>query len=99
VSSTVTLDYFRPDFDENKWNIDHEYTLEDSLYLQEIKNLNLTNKVKLRSTAKNSIVTYNAIQKVHRSRIDESRSNCNFSDFSNSFVDYPFLFSSKSGLK
>jgi|TARA_B110001469_G_scaffold797_1_gene941 hypothetical protein len=51
--------------------------------------------MKLRSTAKNSIVTYNAIQKVYRSRFDELRSNVNFTDFTNSFAAYPFLLDSK----
>jgi hypothetical protein len=59
-------------------------------------NANLTNNIKLRSTAKNSIVTYNAIQKVYKSRFDEGRSNVNFSDFSNSYVTHPFLTDTKS---
>jgi hypothetical protein len=58
-------------------------------------NPNLTNSLKLRSTAKNSIVTYNAIQKVYKARFDELRSNINFSDFTNSFSSYPFLIESK----
>jgi hypothetical protein len=52
--------------------------------------------MKLRSTAKNSIVTYNAIQKVYKSRFDDSRSNTNFNDFINSYSKYPFLVESKS---
>jgi hypothetical protein len=56
----------------------------------------LTNSIKLRSTAKNSIVTYSAIQKVFKSRFDESRSNTNFKDITNSFVSYPFLTEPKS---
>jgi hypothetical protein len=58
--------------------------------------LNLTNNLKLRTTAKNSIVTYNAIQKVYKSRFDDARSNANFKDFTNSFATYPFLTESKS---
>jgi hypothetical protein len=57
--------------------------------------LNSTNNLKLRTTTKNSIVTYSAIQKVYKSRFDESRSNVNFSDFTNSFVAYPFITSPK----
>jgi hypothetical protein len=56
----------------------------------------VTNNLKLRSTAKNSIVTYNAIQKVYKSRFDELRSNINLVDFSNSFIKYPFLMEKKS---
>jgi hypothetical protein len=52
--------------------------------------------MKLRSTAKNSIVTYNAIQKVYKSRFDELRSNINHNDFTNSFIKYPFLNDKKS---
>jgi hypothetical protein len=56
----------------------------------------LTNSLKLRSTAKNSIVTYNAIQKVYKSRFDDLRSNINFDDFTNSFTKYPFITENKS---
>jgi hypothetical protein len=59
-------------------------------------NFNITNNLKLRSTAKNSIVTYNAIQKVYKSRFDDLRSHINFNDFTNSFVKYPFLTEKKS---
>jgi hypothetical protein len=55
----------------------------------------VTNTVKLRSTAKNSIVTYNAIQKVYKSRFDDSRSNANIEGFQNSENSYPFLLESK----
>jgi hypothetical protein len=57
--------------------------------------MNLTNSMKLRTTAKNSIVTYNAIQKVYKSRFDDSRSNMDFKYVTNSFVSYPFLTESK----
>jgi hypothetical protein len=57
--------------------------------------MNLTNSLKLRSTAKNSIVTYNAIQKVYKARFDDLRANINFTDFTNSFSEYPFLIESK----
>jgi type IV secretory pathway VirD2 relaxase len=52
--------------------------------------------MKLRSSAKNSIVTYNAIQKVYKSRFDDLRSNINFDDFTNSFTKYPFITEKKS---
>jgi hypothetical protein len=53
--------------------------------------LRLSNPLKLRSTVKNAIVTYNAIQKVFRSRFDEGRSNARLEDFSNSYIKHPFL--------
>ena len=51
--------------------------------------------VNLRNTAKNSMVTYNAIQKVFRSRFDENRSNTKLNDFSNFFIKQPFVGSHK----
>jgi hypothetical protein len=59
-------------------------------------NLRIVNPLKLRSTAKNSIVTYSAIQKVFKSRFDEGRSNVRLGDVSNSFVNFPFISESKS---
>jgi hypothetical protein len=58
--------------------------------------MKLTNNLKIRSTAKNSIVTYNAIQKVYKSRFDDLRSNVNIKDFYNSFTKYPFISEKKS---
>jgi hypothetical protein len=54
-----------------------------------------TNPLKLRLTSRNSIVTYNAIQKVFKSRFDEGRSNARLLDLSNSFVSHPFLTQAK----
>jgi hypothetical protein len=58
-------------------------------------NLKLSNPFKLRSTVKNAIVTYNAIQKVFKSRFDEGRSNARLEDFSNSFVKHPYITDSR----
>jgi hypothetical protein len=58
-------------------------------------NIKLSNPFKVRSTTKNAIVTYNAIQKVFRSRFDEGRSNARLEDFSNSFVKHPYLTDSR----
>jgi heme/copper-type cytochrome/quinol oxidase subunit 2 len=94
VYSTV-LDAFRADFDDFSWDID------DCSHSTDVSNLvqgvlpKVTNTVKLRSTAKNSIVTYNAIQKVYKSRFDDSRSNANIEGFQNSENSYPFLLESK----
>jgi hypothetical protein len=41
------------------------------------------------------MVTYNAIQKVFRSRFDEGRSNARLEDFSNSYVKHPYLTDSR----
>jgi hypothetical protein len=45
----------------------------------------------LRAPVKNSIVTYNAIQKVFKTRFDEGRSNAKLSDISNFFSKQPFV--------
>merc|ERR1712127_387938 len=58
--------------------------------------IRLTNPLKLRSTAKNSIITYSAIQKVFKSRFDEGRSNARLQDVSNSYTPYMFLSAAKS---
>jgi hypothetical protein len=57
--------------------------------------LKLSNPFKVRSTVKNAMVTYNAIQKVFRSRFDEGRSNARLEDFSNSYVKHPYLTDSR----
>jgi len=67
-----------------------------SIYVIDLNSLNsnnfrLYNSVKLRSTVKNSIITYNAIQKVFKSRLDEGRSNSRLIDISNSFNTFLFL--------
>jgi hypothetical protein len=95
TSFTQVLDAFRPDFDENNWSIDHETDPTNSILYNKGNTMNMTNSLKLRSTAKNSIVTYNAIQKVYKARFDELRANINFQDFTNSFSAYPFLLESK----
>jgi len=56
-----------------------------------INEVRLSNPLKLRSTAKNSMITYSAIQKVFKSRFDEGRSNARLQDVSNSFTPYMFL--------
>jgi hypothetical protein len=97
VSYSSVLDSFRADFDENDWVVDNFSSLDKNSSVFTNDSLpGLTNSIKLRSTAKNSIVTYSAIQKVFKSRFDESRSNTNFKDITNSYASYPFLTDAKS---
>jgi len=101
LSYTTVLDYFRADFDEHNWSVNNKVVSDSSISNQYStlggdKSYTLTNSMKLRTTAKNSIVTYNAIQKVYKSRFDDSRSNTNFGDFTGSYSKYPFLIESKS---
>jgi hypothetical protein len=98
ISYTQVLNSFRADLSENLVNIDNKlffYNLNDLNTLNNYS-VRIINPLKLRSTAKNSIVTYSAIQKVFKSRFDEGRSNVRLSDVSNSFVNYPFISEDKS---
>jgi len=63
--------------------------------LEASNNTRLSNPVTLRKTAKNSIVTYNALQKVFRTRFDEGRSNTSIGHFSDLSVKQPFLTESR----
>ena len=59
------------------------------------KLIRFNNSLNLRNPVKNSMVTYNAIQKVFRTRFDESRSNTKLSDFSNFYTKQPYIGSSR----
>ena len=92
VSYTKVLDYFRADYDDSSPSSDYTSTnlIEDSnLNLDE--STRILNPIKLRSTARNSIVTFSAIQKVFRSRYDEGRSNARLQDLSNSYNSHLFI--------
>jgi hypothetical protein len=56
-----------------------------------LKNLNLSNTLTLRSNAKNSVVTYNALKNVFRARFDEGRSHTSLGAFSQLSVAQPFI--------
>lgn len=94
-SFSNVLDTFRADFDDAAWSTDDETTLESSNSFAAPVDAKLTNSPKLRSTAKNSIVTYNAMQKVYKARFDDLRANINFADLTNSYASYPFLIEAK----
>jgi len=53
------------------------------------------NYLNLRSSIRNSIVSYNAIQKVFRARFDEGRSNAKLLDFAGYAVKQPYLSSTR----
>ena len=97
VSYTQVLNSFRGNYEEFCWN--NDFYLNNDFVTSNVNNSNNLrniNPLKLRLTARNSIVTYNAIQKVFKSRFDEGRSNARLYDLSNSFVSHPFLTQSKS---
>jgi hypothetical protein len=50
-----------------------------------------SNPITLRSTARNSIVTYNALQKVFKARFEDGRSNTKIVNFGNLAVAQPFI--------
>jgi hypothetical protein len=59
--------------------------------LNTTKSQRFSNNLNLRGPVKNSIVTFNAIQKVFKTRFDENRSNTKISDFSSFYVKQPFI--------
>jgi len=99
VSYAYILDNFRPDYEEASWyrdNLSEDLLFSGSSNLNTSEDIRVSNPMKLRSTARNSIVTYNAMQKVFKSRFDEGRSNARLQDFSNSFNTHPFITEPKS---
>lgn len=92
---TQVLDVFRPDFEEPVYGSDvvkdHTITYSNEVLGSTELDMRVTNPIKLRSTAKNAIVTHNAIQKVFKSRFDEGRSHARLQDISNTFVKHLFL--------
>jgi hypothetical protein len=95
TSYAQILDAFTANYEEVFWDLDESIYSESAASNTLLTNLSETprtsNPLKLRSTAKNSIVTYNAIQKVFKSRFDEGRSNARLAEFSNSYNSYLFL--------
>jgi hypothetical protein len=101
LSYATVFDSFRSDYEDPFLYNDDMNTNQSEPFLNTTSTLDtnstlkLSNPFKLRSTVKNSIVTYNAIQKVFRSRFDEGRSNARLEDFSNSYVKHPYLTDSR----
>jgi hypothetical protein len=94
VSYTSVLDNFRSDYEENNILFDSVSKKSHTLNKKNLitnNDLRTSNLVKLRSTSKNSLVTYNAIQKVFKPRYDEGRSFSRLSDLTNSYVNYMFM--------
>ena len=90
-SYATNLNMFRADFEESSWDTEENLHFQSENSIQQNHPLLMTNPLKLRSTVKNLMVTYSAIQKVYRSRFDEGRSNMNTNALHNSYVAYPFL--------
>jgi hypothetical protein len=101
LSYSTVFDSFRSDYEDPFLYTDDFSPSNQENYINSSidvnNNLKLSNPMKLRSTIKNAMVTYSAIQKVFRSRFDEGRSNARLEDFSNSFVKHPYLTDSRVG--
>lgn len=107
IDYATVFDFFRADSDEFSWYSDFNnfflnknlaqlqtnFTHNDDFSRNKIDRF--SNVINLRSTAKNAIVTNNAIQKVFKTRFDENRSHTKLEDFSNSFLTHPFVTASK----
>lgn len=101
VSYTQVLDTFTSAYDEKTTHSDNtNFVQTNDLSLtvvdfQSNSDFRASNPLKLRSSAKNSLITYNALQKVFKSRFDEGRSHARLQDFSNSSVSHPFITAKK----
>lgn len=93
-SYSKVIDPFRADYEDILWgfdfsNDDFSHALDDSFSTR------VSNPMKLRSTARSATVSYNAMQKVFKSRFDEGRSHARLSDFSNSYATHNFITAEK----
>jgi hypothetical protein len=95
-SYTRVLDPFRADYEEMLWGFDiKDGALNESV--SDFSNHRVSNPMRLRYTARNAIVSHNAMQKVFKSRLDEGRSHARLSDFSNSYSSHNFITAPKNG--
>jgi hypothetical protein len=95
------LNAFRADFDDFSWSQNNMQlasntwtrSLDLLTYLHDLdsKEFRLTNPLAVRSTARNSIVTYNALQKVFRARFEDGRAHASLNQFSALSTEQPFL--------
>jgi len=86
------LNNFRGDFDDFSWYSNHVQSTNNLNLNQQLNDpIRSSNYISLRSTAKNSIVTYNAYQKVFRTRFEEGRSNTGLLNFADINVKQPYM--------
>lgn len=101
LNTTNVLNSFRADFEDFSPLNTHVFDaatgwaylgMDDRSFKNEdFQGLRLSNPLALRSTARNSIVTFNALQKVFRARFEDGRSHASLEQFSNLSLDQPFL--------
>ena len=90
-SYTRIIDPFRADYEELLWGFDKKGSSEFDSSISDYNESRVSNSMKLRSTARNAIVSYNAMQKVFKSRLDEGRSHSRLQDFTNSYTSHNFI--------
>ena len=97
---STPLNAFRADYEDFSWftpvptklNDDNLSLLNgDSVQIPTSLEERLTNPSALRRTARNSSVTFNALQKVFRARFEEGRSHATLAQFAELAVTQPFL--------
>ena len=90
------LNYFDINSAMLNYYIDNNLNNFDLLHdLNYSNNKRFSNYLNLRSSVKNSMVTYNAIQKVFKSRFDEGRSNVKLTEFGNFYSKQPYVSSTR----
>ena len=92
------LNNFRADYEDFNWfvnlpieDVTSNLNIEDELHEGLNSNIRFSNPITLRSTARNSIVTYNALQKVFKARFDDGRSNIKINHLSDVRSKQPFM--------
>jgi len=88
LNSSVNIE--KPSFNLNNTDVD-ESDINFNSNLSKNNLSRFSNPVTLRSTARNSIVTYNALQKVFKARFEDGRSNTKITSFGNLGVSQPFI--------
>lgn len=107
ISQLQHFNFFRSNFDEFSWyktnsdfykyiyNNENNLIFFDNNYSQ---NFRFTNFYNVRNTLKSSIVNFNALQKVFKTRLDENRSNAKLDDINKIYLEntkQPFITTSR----
>jgi len=80
----------KPSFNLNNLDVNNS-DLELNSNLPKNNISRFSNPITLRSTSRNSIVTYNALQKVFKARFEDGRSNTKITSFGNLGISQPFI--------
>jgi len=83
LSLLNNFNFFDNIYDFSNFDFNNDYNVN--------KLTRFSNNLNVRNPVKSSIVTYNAIQKVFRTRFDEYRSNAKLNDLGNLYLKQPFV--------